>query len=202
MFWGCFYLSGNNSQKCAGIICLLILCAGIYFLVNIKWIVNNENIFVAHIGIFSALAGAFIGGMCSYFGSINGVEKNYKLVSDLQKKFAAEALLLQLEHSVEKVNVIREFIETDAKSGAVMPYNLESIVYDKEWYKNLSIINTLSANEKENIIIWFNWLNDIQYCAKFCGGYINVELMKMLSNKKAMDIDAVNAVIVKLQKND
>jgi len=182
-------------------ICLFIIVVILYFLANKEWILNNDNVFAAHIGIFGSLAGAAIGGFCSYFGSINGVKKNYKLISELQRKFAAEALSLQLEHSVEKVNVIRAFVK-NPEPGLVAPFNLDSIVYDKEWYKNLAITNSLSAKEKENIIIWFNWLSDIQYCAKFCGECISAEFMKVLSNKEAMDTDAINAIIVKLQKDD
>lgn len=180
----------------------LIVFTVVGFFCMLPYISDNDTLLGAVLGVIGALVGAAVGGIFSgwysYQAGIRGAKENYKLSIDKQNYISQKALLLQISYSEEKINNVQHYISDPKNKEQLIPYNLESLIYNKDWYKDLALVDDLSKEEKDNIIIWFTWLTDIQYLAKLNGGYLKKELAKEILSKNAMNFEEINEIRIKL----
>lgn len=147
------------------------------------------------------LAGAIIGGACSYFGNVKGSTQNYQLNVKLQKSTAKKALSSQLSFTIKKIDVFMQNLEELKNDTDLIPYNLDSLIYDKEWNNYLSKIDDISYADRENIIVWFNWLNDIEWLKVSNGGLLTKAMANELLSKRSMDFEAIKRIIANLSQD-
>lgn len=125
----------------------------------------------AWIGLLGALVGGLIGGVGSYYGSINASNRNVAFTQKIQVLNAQAQLHRQLEFSIFKIDKWNEQIVKCNEFEKL--FYVEYLIYDFEWHKHLGILlDQIPIEYQDIIVLWFDSLADLISVAKLNDGFI------------------------------
>lgn len=139
--------------------------------------------------ILSGLIGAVFGGLASIIGShiggIRGAKQSFELSMQSNKKIAKEILYRQLEFThFELTSWLKK---QDVENKTYTPLNKYILIYDREWFKHMALVDSLTQEEQDYIVLWFNSLSILETFAARNNGTIHGEVLVNIWNEECAD---------------